>query len=462
VTDPLRREFGSRAKDPVLRRNLLRATDTSNAHRAAAAAERADWEELRSRGAAIRDHTLARLDDYLAEFIRSVEARGGRVHAARDAPAARRIVTGIARRKGATRILKSKSMATEEVELNRAFERLGFEPLETDLGEYIVQLAGEAPSHITAPALHRSAEEIRDLFLARGVIPPGDPPPADRAGLARWLSLAARRHLAPRLREADLGITGANFLVAETGTVVLVENEGNIRFTTTTPPAQVVLAGVEKIVPRLADLAVLLPLLVRSATGQRFPGTVSLISGPVSESLDIVLLDNRRTAALADPGDREILRCIRCGACLNVCPVYRTAGGHAWGSPYPGPIGSLLTPLLSTRDADRALPHASSLCGACSEVCPVRIPIVDHLLRLRARAAAAGSPASPGPLAIRVFSYLARDPRRYERATWLLRRFWGIALRAGLMKRWTRYRDAPSPAARTFRELWRDDGPPAR
>jgi L-lactate dehydrogenase complex protein LldF len=461
MSSALWRRFAKRARDPALRRNLLRATDTSNASRASAVAERGDWEELRVRAAALRDHALAHLDLHVARFADEVRARGGRVHSARTARDACRIITGIARRKGATRILKSKSMATEEVELNRAFERLGFAPLETDLGEYIVQIAGEAPSHITAPALHRSAEEVRDLFLAHGVVSRDDPLPAARKELARWLSLAARRHLAGRLREADLGITGANFLIAESGTVVLVENEGNIRFTTTTPRAQIVLAGVEKIVPRMEDLAVMLPLLVRSATGQRFPGYVSLISGPAVESLDIVLLDAGRTAALADPGDREILRCIRCGACLNVCPVYRTVGGHAYDSPYPGPIGALLTPLLRGRDADHALPQASTLCGACSEVCPVRIPLVDHLLRLRGRAVRAGRPGPLERMAFRLFAGVAGRPAWWARAVSLLRRLLGPLARSGLLAAWTKHREMPPRAPRTFHEIWRDDGPPA-
>jgi L-lactate dehydrogenase complex protein LldF len=449
----LGRRIRRAVRDPVLRRNVLRATDTSLLHRAEVVSERPDWEELKARATAIRGEVLVRLDRYLDEFTENATRRGVRVHRARDGRAACRIVTELARRKGCSRILKAKSMVTEEVELNRAFERRGFAPLETDLGEYIVQLADEPPSHITAPALHRSAEQIRDLFLKEGVLEGLGPPPGDRKALARWLSLAAREHLRPRLLDADLGITGANFLVAETGTVVLVENEGNIRFTTTTPPVQVVLVGIEKVVPRLEDLSTLLPLLTGSATGQRATTYVSLITGPLEE-LDVVLLDNGRSRLMADPEDREALKCIRCGACMNVCPVYRTVGGHAYGWTYPGPIGALLSPLLRRRREDRELPFASSLCGACSEICPVGIDLADHLLRLRNR-----WPGGPFErAALRLFGIVMARASRYRLAFSAARRLESAAHRLGLLRGWTRHREPPRLAPRSFREQWRLDG----
>jgi len=444
----------------VLGRNVLKATDTSLRHRLEVVAERPDWEALRDRAAAVKDHTLDHLDRYLAEFAENARARGAEVHVARDDRHACGIITELARRHGCSRILKAKSMATEEVELNRALERRGFTPLETDLGEYIVQIAGEAPSHITAPALHRSTEEIYDLFEREGVLEGKGEPPEDRRALARWLSLVAREHLRARLLDSDLGITGANFLVAETGSVVLVENEGNIRFTATTPRVQVALVGIDKLIPKLTDLATFLPLLTRSATGQRATTYTQLITGPL-ERLHIVLLDNGRADRLADPEDREIFRCIRCGACLNICPVYRTVGGHAYGWIYPGPIGALLTPLLRGRRADAELPFASSLCGACTEICPVKIDLHGHLLRLRARTVDGGGRGILERIGYRLFRFVMRSPARYRLVARLARRFQAPALRLGMGRAWTEFREAPKIAPRSFHEIWREDGPPA-
>jgi len=452
--------FAKRARaavgNAILRRNVLKATNTSLSHRRTTVAEMSDWDDLRDRAAAVKDHCLDHLDDYLAEFTENARRRGAHVHIAADAGAACRIITELARRKGASRILKAKSMATEEVELNRAFEARGFTPLETDLGEYIVQLAGEPPSHITAPALHRSTEEIRDIFAEYGVLEDRGTPPADRDELARWLSMKAREHLRGRLLDADLGITGANFLIAETGGVAIVENEGNIRFTTTTPPIHVVLAGIDKLIPKLTDLATFLPLLTRSATGQRATSYVQVLSGALSEQ-HIVLLDNGRSALLSDPDDREILRCIRCGACLNVCPVYRTIGGHAYGWTYPGPIGSLLTPLFRGRREDHELPYASSLCGACTDICPVKIDLHGHLLRLRGDAVKVGRRPVAERIGFRVFRWASAKASRWERLVALARRLQGPAVRLGLLSPWTDHREAPVVAPRTFREMWRDD-----
>jgi L-lactate dehydrogenase complex protein LldF len=456
LTDRIRKAV----RDPVLAANVIRATDTSLAHRRETVAERADWEDLRDRAAALKDHTLRHLDRYLVEFTENARARGATVHVARDAREACRIITELARRKGATRILKSKSMTTEEVGLNQAFAARGFTPLETDLGEYIVQLADEPPSHITAPALHCSAEQIRDLFAREGVTDGIDTPPEDRKELARWLSLAARRHLRPRLLEADLGITGANFLIAETGTVALVENEGNIRLTTTSAPVTVSLAGIEKLLPKMTDLATMLPLLTRSATGQRMTAYFSLLSGGAGEQ-HVVLLDNGRVDALATAADREILRCIRCGACLNICPVYRTVGGHAYGWTYPGPIGSLLSPMLRGRGEDHDLPFLSSLCGACTEICPVKIRIHEHLLRMRGEAVRENRRPLRERLAFAAFRLVMRHPALYRQLAAATRRLLPPAARGGLLAPWTKYRELPIPTPRTFKEIWREDGPPA-
>jgi len=443
--------------DPVLAANVLRATDTSTRHRETVVAERPDWPTLRRRAALLRAHTLTHLDRYMEMFAERARDRGAQVHAAMDAEEARRIVLDLLRSHGARRILKSKSMTTEEIGLNAALEARGFLPLETDLGEYIVQLAGEPPSHITAPALHRSAEQIRDLFRREGILEGRGTPPEDHDALATWLSLEAREHLRPRMLDADAGITGGNFLVAETGTVVLVENEGNIRFTTTSPPLQIAIVGIEKLVPRLEDLATLLPLLTRSATGQRASTYVSLLSGPL-ETLHVVLLDAGRSSLLADAADREALHCVRCGACMNVCPVYRSIGGHPYGSAYPGPIGAILTPLLRGRAEDSRLPFLSTLCAACTEVCPVGIDLHGHLLRLRGRAPGRGLEA----VAFRLWRWAMASPRRYRTALRLARLLQAPLHGLGLPRAWTRTRAAPRLARRTFRELWSEHGPTDR
>ncbi|MFV1958706.1 MAG: lactate utilization protein B [Planctomycetota bacterium] len=442
-------------EDPVLGRNVVRATDLSTIHRKAAVAERPDWEALRQRAEAVRAHALGSLDRHLAGFVEEARRRGAVVHSAADADEACRIVLDLVEGAEGTRILKSKSMTSEEVGLNARLEARGLEPLETDLGEYIVQLAGEPPSHITAPALHRSTEQIHDLFRKHGVLEGAGAPPEDRVELAAWLSLRAREHLRQRLLDADVGITGANFLVAETGTIVLVENEGNIRFTTTSPRIQIALAGIDKVVPRLEDLATLLPLLTRSATGQRATSYVQMISGPVGEALHVVLLDGGRSRLLADPDDREILHCIRCGACMNVCPVYRTVGGHAYGSPYPGPIGALLTPLLRDGPGDDELPFASTLCGACTEACPARIDLDAHLLRHRGRFVGEGRRGAVEAGAFGLWRFLMAGPRRYAFAGRLARILQVPAKWLGLLHAWTRTRAEPRVARRSFLRSWR-------
>lgn len=370
--------------NPTLQTALATATGKALDARRLAVAEvgDGDWERLRERARAVKEHTVAHLDFYLAQLAENVERAGGRVFWAQTAEDARGYITELAARRGVTVAVKGKSMMSEEIELNRALEAAGVEAVETDLGEYIVQLAGERPSHINMPAIHKTRGDVAELFTEKlGVELDGDI--AQMAGLAR-------RVLRRRFAEAGMGITGVNYAVAETGTVVLVENEGNIRLTNSLPRVHLALMGIEKVVPRLADVDIFLRLLSRSASGQKLCSYLSFLTGvktaPGEEGPDefhLVMLDNGRTRMMADPHLRESLFCIRCGACLNVCPVYQKVGGHAYGWVYPGPIGAVLTPQMIGRERAAALPFASSLCGACRDVCPVKIDIPQMLLRLR-------------------------------------------------------------------------------
>lgn len=355
-------------------------------NRARIVAELSTWEDLRHAGSEIRRHTLNHLDYYLEMLENNVQALGGHVHWARDAAEANAIFLHIAREHQVKTIVKSKSMASEEIHLNRAMEQAGIRAVETDLGEYIIQLAGTGPSHIIAPALHLTKEGIAELFREKlGVDTPPDP---------IRLTQIAHDKLREEFLAAEMGVSGANFLVAETGTVVLVTNEGNGRMCTTQPPLHVAIAGIDKVVPDWESLTVFLKLLARSATGQKISTYTSFITGASTTHTEngprefhLVLLDNGRTQTLCDPGTRETLKCIRCGACLNICPVYNHVGGHAYGFAYSGPIGAILSPqLLGTRVA-ADLPFASTLCGACADICPVKIPIPEILLHLRHRVA---------------------------------------------------------------------------
>ncbi|MCI0341141.1 MAG: lactate utilization protein [Planctomycetales bacterium] len=444
--------------EPALGARVHRATAHAIEGRLRLAAEDPRWEALRERARALKRHALANLDRYLQEFARNAGKAGVAVSVARDAAEARRIVVRLARDAGARVILKGKSMTAEEVGLNEALEAAGFRPLETDLGEFIVQIAGEPPSHITAPAIHRDAASIAGLFLEKGVI--AELPPALRPGgaagraeveaAARELSLAARRFLRRDLLGAamghTMGVTGANFLVAETGTVVLVENEGNIRFTTTTPDVHVVLAGIEKVIPRMADLGVFLSLLAPSSTGQRQSAYVSLLGRPFGKRRHVVLLDNGRVETLRLGEESDVLSCIRCGACLNVCPVYRNVSGHAYGGAYPGPIGKVILPHLGADGRARhgALPFFSTLCGACADACPVRIPIPERLLGWRARLHAEGRTGWRRRLGMRLFAAAARRPWAFRVGGWAWRRLPWLARLAPPLRRWLRGRDLPS------------------
>ncbi len=426
-----------------------------------------DGEALRDRARAIKEETINRLDEYLVRLEESVTRAGGTVHWARTATDAVEIILELARKNSVKRVVKSKSMATEEIELNEALEQVGIEAVETDLGEYIVQLAREKPSHILAPAIHKSKGDVTDLF--REKLGTGDLREVEE------LTLAARKQLREKFCTAEMGITGANFAVAETGTIVLVENEGNIRLSTSLPRVHVALMGIEKVIPRLADLAIFLRILARSASGQKMSSYVSFITGARREGetdgareFHLVLLDNGRTRILEDIEKREALYCLRCGACLNVCPVYQKIGGHAYGSVYSGPIGSIITPMMVGLERSKDLPFASSLCGACREICPVKINIPHILLKLRSEWAEApgGDRARPRlseRMAIRAWAFAMRHPWLYNLIFRLPAIFQGPMLKDGKIDRlpfafgaWTSNRDFPPLARRSFRSLWRD------
>src|ERR671928_1139700 len=386
--------------DAHLRGALKNATSLFGERRKLAAASLPNWEELRTQARAIKDEVLLHLDRYLEEFVRNAESRGAKIHWARDAAEANSIICGLAMERRARVIVKSKSMTTEETHLNTALEAAGMQVVETDLGEYIIQLAEETPSHIIAPAIHKTRGQIAELFTAELGMPPTDD--------VAQLTSTARATLRDRFAAADVGISGVNFGIAETGTIVIVENEGNIRLTTSLPRIHIAVMGIEKVLPRFADLDVFLKLLPRSGTGQRLTTYQSFITGTKRQAIDegpeelhIVLLDNGRSRMLSHPVTRQSLACIRCGACLNACPVYQQVGGHAYGSVYPGPIGAVITPQLSGLGKTQQLPYASSLCGACREVCPVKIDIPELLLHLRAEVTegtAAGTADQKGPV----------------------------------------------------------------
>jgi L-lactate dehydrogenase complex protein LldF len=370
-----------------LRANLTHATGAIRTKRAAAVAELSDWDDLRAAAKAIKDHTLANLDHYLLRLEEKVIAAGGRVHWADGADEANAIVASLTRAAGANRVVKVKSMATQETGLNEALAADGITVTETDLAELIVQLGNDKPSHILVPAIHRNRAEIRDIFRQQM---PGAP-----AGLTddpATLAAAARAHLRREFLSATVGVSGANFAIADTGSLVILESEGNGRMCLTLPRTLISVAGIEKVLPSWRDLEVFLALLPRSSTAERMNPYTSIWTGVSPgdgpREFHLVLLDNGRTGALADQTGRQALRCIRCSACLNVCPVYERTGGHAYGSPYPGPIGAILTPQLRgmSSAADRALPYASTLCGACYQVCPVAINIPEALIHLRGQA----------------------------------------------------------------------------
>ena len=444
-----------------LRSNLRNATDTIRDKRARAVAELPDWEDLRDAGRAIKSDVLLRLDDLLLQFESKLEEAGAQVHWARDAAEANAIVAGVARAHGVTDVVKMKSLTTDELGLNAALAEHGIHALETDFAELILQLDGDWSSHILVPAIHRNRTEIRDLF-ARTIAPgiASDDP--------RDLAEAARVYLRDRFLDAKMGVSGANFGVAETGTICIVESEGNGRMCTTLPPVLVSVLGIEKLVPTFRDLEVFLQLLPRSSTGERMNPYTSLWTGVTDgdgpQELHVVLLDNGRTRVLADAVGRQALHCIRCSACLNVCPVYTRTGGHAYGSVYPGPIGAILTPQLVGIEQAASLPFASSLCGACYEVCPVKIDIPTVLLQLRAQVVR--NTERPGErAAMRGAAWLFSGRTRFALAQRLGRLAQLPFVRGGAIRKlprplaaWTRTRDLKPVARQSFREWWKRSG----
>ena len=456
--------------DAQLRRNLGKATQTIRRKRTVAVEEMPDWEELREAGRALKERILRHLDEYLLQLEESVTRAGGKVHWARDADEANRIVAGIAKEHGAEEIVKVKSIATDETKLNEHLEREGIRAFETDLAELIIQLAGETSSHILVPAIHKNRAEIRELFLKKLGARDLSDEPSD-------LAEAARLYLREKFLKAKVGVSGANFAVAETGTVCVVESEGNGRMCTTLPPVLVTLMGIEKVIPAWRDFEVFMQLLPRSSTAERMNPYTSFWTGVSGEAGDgpeefhLVFLDNGRTDVLADEIGRQTLNCIRCSACLNVCPVYERTGGHAYNSVYPGPIGAILTPQLVGigEPGPDSLPYASSLCGACYEVCPVKINIPEVLIHLRGRIVrnrqdrdGFRQKLDPENVAMKSMSNVFADRERFEKAQrlarlgqWPLARGGTIGRLPGRLAGWTAVRDLKPIPEQTFREWWK-------
>ncbi|OKJ93460.1 (4Fe-4S)-binding protein [Streptomyces sp. CB03234] len=453
---------GEAVADPVLRANLRHATHTIRDKRARAVAELDDWGALREAGKQIKDRTLRHLDTFLVELEEAVTAAGGTVHWAADAAEANRIVTGLVKATGEREVVKVKSMATQEIGLNEALEAEGIAAYETDLAELIVQLGEDRPSHILVPAIHRNRGEIRDIFRDR-MADWGRPAPDDLTDTPADLAEAARLHLREKFLRAKVGISGANFMVAETGTLVVVESEGNGRMCLTLPETLISVVGIEKVVPTWRDLEVFLQTLPRSSTAERMNPYTSMWTGTTDadgpSTFHLVLLDNGRTATLADEVGRQALRCIRCSACLNVCPVYERAGGHAYGSVYPGPIGAILTPQLrgTASDIDASLPYASSLCGACYDVCPVAIDIPEVLVHLRGKVAERGGKGHRlERAAVRAATWLLDHPAALaagERVASATRK--AHPSRPPGAGAWTDGRDLPELPERSFRDWWK-------
>jgi len=455
--------------DPQLRRNFRRAMDGLMAKRAAAFADPDEWTRMRALGASIRAKNLLKLPELLERLELNLCKNGIQVHWARTTDQANQIVLDLLRARGVTALVKGKSMVSEEMGLNHFLEAHGVEALESDLGEYIIQLDGEMPSHIIMPAIHKNKDQIARLF-------------SERIKQAKYteevdeLTAMARTVLRRKFLEAGAGLSGVNFAVAETGTLCLVENEGNGRMSTHVPPLHLALMGLEKVVERLEEVAPLYSLLTRSATGQAISTYFNLISGPRGpgeldgpREVHVVILDNGRSRICQDPELRATLACIRCGACMNHCPVYTRIGGHAYQAVYPGPIGSILTPQVEGAGLRHELPHASSLCGACAEVCPVGIPITHLLIRLRREAGHVlpGSPVRGGggarsrreDLAWRAWSWVVGHPGAYRAAVWCATRLWRLLpARAPVLEAWTRSRAKPRAAGASLQELARRKG----
>ncbi len=449
--------------DTQLRKNVRHATDVIQTKRARVVGEMPDWQALRESGKQIRRHTMEHLDFYLEEFEANCTRAGGVVHWARNAEEARQIIVGLVKASGGDEVIKIKSMTTEEIQLNTALEAAGIHPYETDLAELIIQLGQDQPSHIVVPALHKNRQQIREIFMREMNLPELGESPQDLAD-------AARRFLREKFLRVKTGVSGANFLIAETGGVCIVESEGNGRMCLTLPETLITVAGIDKVLPRYEDLEVLLQLLPRSATGERMNPYNSIWTGVTPgdgpQTFHVVLLDNARTEVLADAEGRQTLHCIRCGACQNACPVYRQTGGHAYGSVYAGPIGAILTPQLQEMQYAQSLPYASSLCGACYEVCPVKINIPEVLIHLRNKVVKQNGMLNAEALAMRAMAMIFRSERRFRAAQRMGRMAeaplvgkdgW-IGWLPGMLGGWTQVRDLQSMPEETFREWWENRG----
>jgi L-lactate dehydrogenase complex protein LldF len=462
MTDPREQEFHRQARDKAEnlahRKTIRWAIDTYDAAVARGKSRFADFEAARQRCYEIKWEAVNHLDRYLEEFEANVLKRGGHVFWAADSEQARNYVLELAAARGVKRIVKAKSMVTEEIHLNPALEKQGIEVRETDLGEYIVQLRHEPPYHIVTPVMHLSRAQVIELFREKI--------PDDVKGDSHEeLTAAARRALRRAFFSADMGISGANFLIADTGMIAITTNEGNGRLCTSVPRIHVVFAGIEKVIPRLQDLATFWPMLATTGTGQHLTAYSTLIGGPRTakendgpEEFHVILLDNGRSRLLADTEQREVLHCIRCGACLNACPVYRNIGGHTYNTVYPGPIGSVLTPHLRGLAEFQHLSYASSLCGNCNTVCPVKIDLSHHLLQNRRNAVGQVRPGWRLRLGMRLWRWSMMDAGRFRLASRvgkaLLRTFGGAAA----LKPWTEYRDLPPVPEKSFRQMWRQNG----
>ena len=469
-TKDFRQGAGAALSDPKIQANLEGLYNGFHQARIDASDQTPDWEALQDKGRAIKAHTLDNLAYYLELVERNVIASGGHIYFARDAEAASNYVVNLAKERGIELVIKGKSMVSEEMALNHRLEEEGIEPVETDLGEYIVQLAEETPFHIIAPAIHKSRGEVSELFVEKLNVPMYDN--------IEDLTREARDQLRQKFVDAGMGITGANFVVAETGTVTLVTNEGNGRMCTSMPKIHVAITGMEKVVPSIEDLGLFLRLLIRSATGQRISSYVTTVTGPRGEDevdgpeeFHLVIVDNGRSKMLADPNLREALYCLRCGACLNACPVYRKVGGHAYGWVYPGPIGAIVSPMLTNLSEAKDLPFASTLCGACKEACPVKINIPRMLLYLRKEltqgetypehksVSMAESTAVKGWRASVSSSFMMRLSNLGGRLLQL------PFVRGGRIDRlpsplsgWTKHRKFPAIASKPFRTRWKNIG----
>ncbi len=417
------------------------------------------WQSARQAAAETKWDAINHLDQYLDQFAQRLEARGTKVHWASNGAQAREIILGIIKSKGAKSIIKSKAMTAEEIHLNDAMEQAGYEVVESDLGEFIVQLRHEPPYHIVFPAMHLTRDEISDLFQRKlGSAPTNEP---------EELTMIARRALREKYLTADIGITGANFAIAETGMISITENEGNARLTAALPKTMITLLGIEKVLPELADLALFLPMLATAGAGQTMTGYNTMYGGPRQpgecdgpKEFHVVLLDNRRTELLADPEQRDALHCIRCGACLNVCPIFRNVGGHTYGTTYSGPVGSVITPHLRGLQDWKHLSASSSLCGACTEACPVKIDLHHHLLHNR-RNAATGKPSVLERLAYHAFAFVANRPALWLFGKEVARLFQPlhVFVKGSYLdpaRPWTATRDTPEMAPESFKEWWRN------